>query len=224
MTKKTTQDSSGQNNQGAAGQPVPPDEDISLDDLQKKVQELEQQDATETKKEEQVIAQETESQKKIEELTATLARALADLQNYRRRTEEERLRWMHVAQADLLKSLLPILDNFDRCSQHFPESLKDNEWAKGVLKIHDNLMDTLAKIGVKRIETVGKKIDPLLHEALLSAPGEKDVIIAELGSGYLLRETVLKPAKVSVGNGEHSDEKPVTPRPDSGQASEEKKS
>ena len=85
------------------------------------------------------------AQQKIEELTNALARALADLANFRRRTEEERKKWMQMGYLDLLNEILPLLDHFDRSSQHLPENLKNDEWAKGILQIHDDLIKTLSK-------------------------------------------------------------------------------
>lgn len=155
-----------------------------------------------------------DSQEKVKELSFedmknALARALADLQNMRRRTEEERGKWIKVAYVDLLREILPILDHFDRSAEHLPEDLKGNEWAKGVIQIHDDLTKTLDKLGIKKIETVGKKVDPNFHHAMMAVPGEKDIVIQEFEAGYLLDDLVIKPAKVSVGNGEKTKQKSV---------------
>ena len=79
----------------------------------------------------------------IEELTNALARAMADLQNYKRRTEEEQGSFVKFANAELLKILLPIINNFDRSTEHMPDDLKSNDWAKGIVQIHDDLLKTL---------------------------------------------------------------------------------
>lgn len=138
---------------------------------------------------------------KIEELTNALARAMADLQNYKRRTEEEQGRFVRFANAEMLRQILPVIDNFDRSTNHLPEGLEENDWVKGVVQIHDNLLATLEKIGVKKIKTVGEILDPNLHEGLMAGPGEKDVITEEFEAGYTLNEDVIKPAKVKVGDG-----------------------
>ncbi len=137
----------------------------------------------------------------IEELTGALARAMADLQNYKRRTEEEQGSFVKFANAELLKILLPVIDNFDRSAEHMPDDLKGNDWAKGVVQIHDDLLKTLEKAGVKRIKTVGEKLNPNLHEGLIAGPGKKDEIIEEFEPGYTLNDNVIKPAKVKVGDG-----------------------
>ena len=142
-----------------------------------------------------------EKDAKIEELTAALTRVMADMQNYKRRTEEDQGNFVKFANAELLKILLPVIDNFDRSTEHIPDDLRGNDWAKGVIQIHDELLKTLEKAGVKRIKTIGEKLDPNLHEGLMAGPGEKDEIIEEFEPGYTLNENVIKAAKVKVGDG-----------------------
>jgi len=167
------------------------------DELMAKVAEAakkdEEKNEAETKKD--------EAQIKIEELTTALQRCIADMQNYKRRAEEDKMRFVKFANSELLKELIPIIDNFDRSCQHLPDNLKDDAWAKGVMHTHDDLTKALAKIGVKRIETVGKKLDLTKHEAILQGSGEKDVVTEELEPGYSYHDETLKPAKVKVGNG-----------------------
>ncbi|MBN1258246.1 nucleotide exchange factor GrpE [Candidatus Peregrinibacteria bacterium] len=167
------------------------------DPLLKKVEELKKEE--ETKAEE--LNKEQELRQKVEGLTDKLARALADLQNYKRRAEEDRARFIKFSNAELLKTLIPIMDNFDRSVKHLPEELKTNEWAKGAVAVHDDLLKALEAIGVKKMEAVSKKLDPNFHEAVMTAPGEKDIIIEELEPGYTYHDETLKPAKVKVGDG-----------------------
>lgn len=151
-------------------------------------------------------ARKDEKDLKIEELTNRLARAMADLQNYKRRSEEEKASFVKFANSELLKIIIPILDNLDRSVTHLPKELKDNEWTKGMLHIHEDLLKTFEKIGLKKIKTVGEKYDPKKHEALLAGPGEKDTVIEEFESGYSLMDEVIKPARVKVGDGSKQDE------------------
>jgi len=139
------------------------------------------------------------SQAKAEEMTTTAQRALADLQNFKRRTEEERSRFAQFASAELVRELIPHLDNFQRAFEHAPES---NEWADSIKIIYEKLLKSLESQGLKRIEALNQQFDPNLHEALLQGPGKKDIVIEELESGYLLGEQVIKPSRVKVGNGE----------------------
>ena len=144
---------------------------------------------------------------KIDELTNALARSMADLQNFKRRTEEDQFKFIKFANAELLKTLMPVIDNFDRSAAHLPENLKDNDWSKGVMRIHDDFLKTLEKIGVKKIKAVGEKLNPKFHEALLAGPGEKDIVTEEFEPGYTFNDEILKPAKVKVGDGTSSDKK-----------------
>ncbi|MBU0577348.1 nucleotide exchange factor GrpE [Patescibacteria group bacterium] len=178
---------------------------VTNEDLNKMVREAENEDDVRTRdiasKEEEAEVQPTENEAKIEELTNALARAMADLQNFKRRTEEDQGRFVKFANAELLNILLPIINNFDRSAEHLPDNLKDNDWAKGVIQIHDELLKTLEKIGVKKIKTVGEKLDPNFHEGLMAGPGEKDIITEEFEPGYTYNDQVLKAAKVKVGDG-----------------------
>ena len=177
------------------------DQDINLDDLQKQIKKLEDKDKQEESKKVEKGKEQDEKEQKIEELTQALARAMADLQNYKRRAEEDKMRFVKFANTELLLALIPIIDNFDRSTEHLPDDLKKNDWTKGVVQIHDNFLKTLEKIGVKKMKTVGQNLDPNLHEALMSGSGKKDVIIEEFEPGYLYNDEALKAAKVKVGDG-----------------------
>ncbi len=167
------------------------------DDLNEKI------DAAKADDEAQQQAQNDDESKdaKIEELTGQVARAMADLQNYKRRSEEEKGSFVKFANAELLKIILPVLDNLDRSVTHLPEELKDNEWTKGMLHIHDDLIKTFEKLGISKVKTVGEMLDPNVHEALMAGPGEKDMIVEEFEPGYTLQGDVIKVAKVKVGDG-----------------------
>ncbi len=135
------------------------------------------------------------------ELKEALARAMADLQNYKRRSEEEKVGFLKFAYSKLLSSLLPVFDNLGRSVSHLPDELKENEWAKGVIHINSDLLKTLESLGIKKMETIGQKLDPNKHEALMAGPGEKDTIVEEFEPGYTMGEEVIKAAKVKVGDG-----------------------
>jgi molecular chaperone GrpE len=167
------------------------------DDLNEKVEAAKAEDQAK----QQAQKDEDSKDAKIEELTGQLARAMADLQNFKRRSEEEKASFVKFANSEMLKTILPILDNLDRSVTHLPDELKDNEWTKGMLQIHDDLIKTFEKLGIKKIKTVGEKLDPNLHEAMLAGPGDKDVIVEEFEPGYTLQDDVIKVAKVKVGDG-----------------------
>jgi molecular chaperone GrpE len=167
------------------------------DDLNEKIEAAKAADQAQ----QQTQMQTDEKDEKIDELTAQLARAMADLQNFKRRSEEEKAGFVKWANAEMLKTILPILDNLDRSVTHLPEELKGNEWTKGMLQIHEDLIKTFENLGLKKIKTVGEKLNPSVHEAMLAGPGEKDVILEEFEPGYTLQDEVIKVAKVKVGDG-----------------------
>lgn len=140
-----------------------------------------------------------ETQNKLKEMTNITQHALADLQNFRRRAEEERAGYVAYANANLLNELLPVLENINKALAHEP---KDAEWIKGATQIFQQFQQTLEKQGLKPIQAAGKKFNPTVHEALMTAPGEKDLIVEEFEKGYLLGDKVLKRSRVKVGNGE----------------------
>lgn len=165
-----------------------------LEQMVKEAKEIDQEESSQQKQSDNKDLQ-------IEELKTALARSMADLQNYKRRTEEDQGRFIKFANITLLKELLPTIDNLNRSTEHLPNDMKDNEWAKGIVQIHDDLLKTLEKIGVKKIETIGVRLDPNFHEGLMIGPGEKDIITEEFEPGYILNGNVIKPAKVKVGDG-----------------------
>lgn len=138
--------------------------------------------------------------KNIQDLTDTAKHALADLQNYRKRIEEERNQFAQFATVNLLLELLPVADNFQRAFAHIPDDLKKTEWFKGIVQIEQQLAGLFRKQGVVCLpSTVGQKLDPAKHEAIAVGEGEQDVILEEFETGYSLGGKVLRPAKVKVG-------------------------
>lgn len=140
-----------------------------------------------------------ETQTKLKEMMQISQQALADLQNFKRRTEEEKTAFAVYANSELLVALLPAIDNMNRALQHEP---KNEEWGKGITQTVKQLLQALEKWGLATIPTIGQHFNPKYHEALLEGSGEKDIIMAELEKGYMLGDKVLKPARVQVGNGE----------------------
>ncbi|MEK7528701.1 MAG: nucleotide exchange factor GrpE [Patescibacteria group bacterium] len=145
------------------------------------------------------------AQEEIAKLTEIAKRAMADLANYRRRVEDERGKFAQFANVSLILEILPTIDNFSRAFAHMPENLKNDDWIKGVMAIEKQLVEVLKKSGVSEMpSSVGQPLNPNKHEAIMTAPGEKDTVIEELEKGYLLGDSVLRPAKVKVGDGELS--------------------
>lgn len=137
-------------------------------------------------------------QEELKAMTAIAQHALADLQNFRRRAEDERASYIQYANAELLIDLLPTLENINKALTHEP---KDTEWVKGAQTTMQQLLQTLEKRGLKAIPAANQPFDPKIHEALMVGPGPKDQILEEFEKGYLLGEKVLKRSRVRVGDG-----------------------
>ncbi len=138
-------------------------------------------------------------QQELEEMTELAKRTMADMQNQKRRFDEEKNLLITMGNINLIRSLLPIIDNLNRAKEHAPENT-DAEWLKGIEMSIDQLNTTLTNFGLKEIPTKGEKFNPDLYEAVLQDEGEKDLILEELEKGYILGERVIRHAKVKVGS------------------------
>lgn len=135
----------------------------------------------------------------LEEKDNRVKRLQADFENFRRRTSKEREELANVVTQDLLKSMLPILDNFDRA---MAAEQKDNEsFQKGVEMIYTQLNETLKNAGLELIDTAGQKFDPNFHQAVMRVENpdlEDDTIAQELQKGYIVKGRVIRPSMVQV--------------------------
>lgn len=139
--------------------------------------------------------------REVAELTEALQRERADATNVRRRADEDRLKMAGFYKAQVIKELLPVIDNFERSLKHAPKELEENDYVKGILSVVKQFEATLTKLGVARIKTVGEHFDPELHEAVSAeGDGEQEIVSEELQSGWILGEQVIRHAMVRVSN------------------------
>jgi molecular chaperone GrpE len=132
------------------------------------------------------------------ELDDRLRRAWAEFENARRRAERERSDFLQFASMDLVRSLLPVLDDFERALK---VETADKEHARGVELIYQRFYDALKKMGLEPIETAGKLFDPNQHEAVQRVHTdeyEDQAIVEELQRGYNFKGKLLRPAWVKV--------------------------
>jgi molecular chaperone GrpE len=131
----------------------------------------------------------------------------AEFENFRRRTAKERLDMILQANSDLLRDLLPIVDDMDRALKVLEQSeqkeLIDSPFAEGVKLVRNKMHQTLERKGLKAFDAAGKPFDPDRHEAItqIPAPTEelKGCVVDEIEKGYTLGDRVLRFAKVVVG-------------------------
>jgi len=130
-----------------------------------------------------------------------LLRTAADFDNFRKRARREQSDAEKKGREDVLKDLLPVFDNLERAIVHAEKATDVQSVAEGIKMVIRQFTDTLAKLGVERIEAVGQPFDPSLHEAIQQletsdfAPG---TIAAEIQGGYRAQDRLIRPAMVVV--------------------------
>jgi len=137
--------------------------------------------------------------KERDELYDRLLRKLADFNNYRKRIEKEKEEFLQIANSNLIKELLPIMDNLERALSHFAN--KEDSFYVGIQQIYRQLKETLKKFGLVQIQAMGKQFDPSLHEAIAHEENndiEENTILEEYQRGYLIHNKLLRPSLVKV--------------------------
>ncbi len=132
---------------------------------------------------------------KVKELTSTIQHLQADFENYRKRTEKERVELKSLFKKDFLKNMLPTLDMFDLALQH---KSNHEEFLKGVEMIYAQFLGTLESEGVEEIKDT-ENFNPSKHEAVLTDDGEDGKILEVLQKGYTLNGEVIRCTRVKVG-------------------------
>lgn len=128
-------------------------------------------------------------------------RAEADLQNFKRRAEQERDESRRFAGASLLINLLPIVDDLERAFNSLDSKLAGMSWFDGIRLIYRKMIMLLENSGVTPIQAENQQFDPKYHEAVAHVDGEEGKVLSEVQRGYMLHDRVLRPAMVVVGNG-----------------------
>ena len=127
-------------------------------------------------------------------------RAIADLDNARRRAEQDVLTTVQFANEGLLKKFLPIVDDFERSIENATKEQGEDPFVQGVTMIRSKLVKLLEEEGVEKMEALGQPFDVEFHEAMMRQPSDEpeDTILTELEPGYIYKGKVLRHAKVIV--------------------------
>lgn len=131
-------------------------------------------------------------------------RAVADYKNFKRRTDQERADLIRGASAGLVLKLLPVLDDLERAIGSVTPELAASPWYGGFKLIPQKLQAVLESEGVTPIQALGQDFDPNFHEAVIyeaTGDGQEGKVVGELQRGYMLRDRVLRPTMVKVGQG-----------------------
>lgn len=145
-----------------------------------------------------VTAERDQLKAEKDELHDRALRARAEFENARRRAERDRLDYLQFAAMELVKDILPILDDFERALK---VQTTDSEYAKGVELIYQRMYETLKKLGLEPIEAKGKPFDPNLHQAVErvhTEEAEDMTVLDEFQRGYNFRGKLLRPSMVKV--------------------------
>jgi len=174
-----------------------------------------QEDIIETIGEELLLEESQEKEKEIEELKKMLEekekefkehhdrllRLAADFENYKKRAAREKEDWAKFANEELIRAILPFIDNLERALNHAQKVTDTGVLIEGVRLTVQQLLQTLNKFGLSSFQSVGKPFDPTVHEAMLvveTDQHEPNQVVEEFQKGYLLNHRLLRPATVSV--------------------------
>jgi molecular chaperone GrpE len=141
------------------------------------------------------------AQKKAQDYFDGWQRERADFSNYKKRAERDLMTMRFNAKIDTLKTLLPVLDDFERAMTNLPDDLREHAWLEGISAIQRKLAKTLEDEGVRAVDPTGEVFDPNLHEAIgrdHTTEVESGHITVTLQKGYVCGDRVLRPALVRV--------------------------
>ncbi len=142
-----------------------------------------------------------EKEKEIKGHHDRLLRLAADFENYKKRAAKEKEDWTKFANEDLIRAILPFIDNLERAVNHAEKIADTGVLIEGVRLTIQQLLQGLNRFGLSTFESVGKPFDPTVHEAMLVVETNKhepNQVVEEFQKGYLLNDRLLRPATVSV--------------------------
>ena len=182
---------------------------IEEQDLENPTSEKEEQVSEEPKDQEEAeISSEDIIEKLNEEITGLKdqrLRAIAELENFRKRAEKDQSDALKYGISNFAKEIINIRDNIERAQSSISDEAKNNEAIKSVIEgidlIAQSVVSTFEKIGIKKIESLNEKFDHNLHQAMMEIENEKlepGTIVQELIPGYTLHDRLLRPAMVGV--------------------------
>ncbi len=139
----------------------------------------------------------------IEDLQDRVKRQMAEFDNFRKRTEKEKSAMFEMGASDVIKKLLPIVDNFERGFKSISEEELETPFAKGMDMVYKQTVKMLSDMEVKPIEALGSEFNPDFHNAVMHVEDDsvgENVIVEEFEKGYTYRDTVIRHSMVKVAN------------------------
>ena len=142
-----------------------------------------------------------QTEKEAKEYYDRLLREAADFENFKKRAAKDKEEWTKFANEDLIKAILPVIDNLERAVNHAEKVADTGVMIEGVRLTIRQILQTLDRFGLAPFESVGKPFDPSMHEAMLVVESDEhqpNHVVEEFQKGYLLNNRLLRPATVSV--------------------------
>lgn len=139
----------------------------------------------------------------IEDLQDRLKRQMAEFDNYRKRTDKEKSAMFEMGASDVVKKILPIVDNFERGFKSVTEEELQTPFAKGMDMVYKQTIKMLEDLQVKPIEAVGSEFNPEFHNAVMHVEDDsqgENIIVEEFEKGYTYRDVVIRHSMVKVAN------------------------
>ena len=139
----------------------------------------------------------------IADLQDKVKRQMAEFDNFRKRTDKEKSAMFEMGASDVIKKLLPVVDNFERGFKSITDDEKETPFAKGMDMVYKQMIKMLEDLEVKPIEAVGLEFNPDLHNAVMHVEDEsagEGIIVEEFEKGYTYRDTVIRHSMVKVAN------------------------
>ena len=139
----------------------------------------------------------------IADLQDRVKRQMAEFDNFRKRTDKEKSAMFEMGASDVIKKLLPVVDNFERGFKSITDDEKETPFAKGMDMVYKQMIKMLEDLEVKPIEAVGLEFNPDFHNAVMHVEDEsagEGIIVEEFEKGYTYRDTVIRHSMVKVAN------------------------
>ncbi|MGB3947348.1 MAG: nucleotide exchange factor GrpE [Bacteroidia bacterium] len=167
-------------------------------------EQVQAEDAAPTQQIDEKDAKIAELQAKVDELNDKYLRLYSEFDNYRKRTAKERIELIQTAGEDVFKSMLPVVDDFERAIKSNADVTDVKAVTDGVSLIYNKLKNTLTQKGLEEMKSMGEVFNTDLHEAITNIPAPSDdmkgKVVDELEKGYSLNGKVIRFAKVVIGS------------------------
>lgn len=182
--------------------------EVEEDEVETEKDEIEQELKKDSKQIKKLKKRNNQLETEVKELTDQVAflkdqllRNQAELENFKRRTNEERIRERKYAMQDFFSEIISVIDTFDRVVSAKTDDEKLKKYLTGFVMINNNIKQIMENYGVKKIDCLNEPFDPAYHQAIevVEVEGvEPNIVVEVIAEGYLYKDRVLRPSMVKV--------------------------